>query len=348
MASGYFHRVAQETLTRFWVNNPTGREVELALAAGAVNCTTNPSYCSKLLQNEPDYIRGVIDKIVREVGDNDAAADRVYLEAAARIMRMFRPLYESSGGASGYVTIQDDPRQDDDPDKIVDAALRGQQLGPNFMAKIPVIESGMEAIEVLVARNIPLCATEIFSVTQAIQMCERYRRAAKKSGNHPPFFVTHITGILDQYLGGIVKNEHIDIAPEVLAQAGCAMARKEYQILKQRGYTGTLLGGGARGLQHFTEFVGGDIHVTINWSTAEELIDLDGPVVPRIDTPTPQEVIEELSHKLPNFRRAFYENAIRAEEFDDFGPLVFFKTMFLNGYSRLLDEVAERRARPAD
>jgi transaldolase len=347
MATGYFHRVALETPTRFWINNPSARDVELALAAGAVNCTTNPSYCSKLLQKEPEYIRGVIDRVVREVDDNDAAAERVYLEATSRIMRMFLPLYESSGGASGYVTVQDDPRQDDDPDKIVDAALRGQRLGPNFMAKIPVIESGMEAIETLVAHNVPLCATEIFSVTQAIEMCERYQRAAKKSGNHPPFFVTHITGIFDQYLGGLVQSEDIDIEPEVLSQAGCAIGRKEYHILEQRGYEGTLLGGGARGLQHFTEFVGGDLHITINWSTAEELIGLDGPVVPRIDVPTSQEVIDELSQKLPNFRRAFYEGAINAEEFADFGPLVLFRTMFLNGYSRLTDEVAERRARPA-
>jgi hypothetical protein len=32
------------------------------------------------------------------------------------------------------------------------------------------------------------------------------------------------------------------------------------------------------------------------------------------------------------------------KEFANFGPLMFFKTMFLNGYARLLDEVAERRA----
>jgi transaldolase len=334
-----------QTPTRFWINNPTAEDVERALAAGAVNCTTNPSYCSKLLQTEPDYIRGIIDKVVREVKDNDTAAERVYLEAASRVMRMFLPLYEASGGSQGYVTIQDDPRRDEDPEEIVKAALRGQSLGPNFMAKIPVIESGMEAIEELVGRNVPLCVTEIFCVTQAIDVCERYKRAAEKSGNHPPFFVTHITGIFDQYLSGLVKNERIDVSPEVLEQAGCTIARKQYRILKERAYEGIMLGGGARGLQHFTEFVGGDVHITINWSTAQELIERDGPVVSRIDTPASQGVIDELSEKLPNYRRAYDEDAISAQEYADFGPLVFFKTMFLNGYCRLVDEIAERRAR---
>ncbi|HSB72898.1 MAG TPA: hypothetical protein VLT62_26530 [Candidatus Methylomirabilis sp.] len=49
--------------------------------------------------------------------------------------------------------------------------------------------------------------------------------------------------------------------------------------------------------------------------------------------------------KVPNFRRACDEDGLSVEEFADYGPLVSFKTMFLNGYARLLDEVAERRSR---
>jgi len=343
--SGYFHRVHAETPTRLWINNPTAQDTERALLAGAINCTTNPSYCSKLLQSEPAYLRAVIDGVVKDVKDNDEAAERVYHEASARIMRLFWPRYERSGGAQGFVTIQDDPRCDDDAQHIVEVAERCRRLGENSMAKIPVIASGAEAIEEVVARNIPICATEIFAVAQAVHVCEVYRRAAAKSGQHPPFYVTHITGIFDQYLAETVKAERIAIAPEILAQAGCLIARKEYCLLKERGYEGTLLGGGARGTHHFTEFVGGDFHITINWSTAEELIAKDGPVVSRIDLPTPREVAEELRAKVPGFRRAYDENGLAVKEFADFGPLMFFKTMFLNGYARLLDEVAERRAR---
>jgi transaldolase len=348
MTEGYFHRVCQQTATRLWINNPSGEDVRRSLEAGAINCTTNPSYCSKLLQSEPEYIRGVVDRVVREEDSDDRAAERVYLECAARVMRMFRPLYDASDGKEGYVTIQDDPRRDEDPDNIVNAALRARKLGPNFMAKIPVMASGMVAIEELVARNVPCCATEIFAVSQAVEMCKRYARAANKSGHRPPFYVTHITGIFDQYWGGLVKSEGIDIAPEILRQAASIICRREYQVLKIRGYPGTMLGGGARNLQHFTEFVGGDMHITINWRDVEELLRLDGPVVKRMDTPTPQEVVDELCAKLPNFRRAYFEDAMNPEEFASFGPLMLFKTMFLNGYARLLDEVAERRARLSD
>jgi len=321
--------------------------MEKALAAGAVNCTTNPSYCSKLLQSEPAYIKAVIRDTVRAHPNlsTDALAIEVIKTVSKRILDRFYPLYQSSKGKEGYVTIQDDPRKDYNAEHTVKIHLEFAKLGKNFMAKIPVIAGGCEAIEELVARNIPVCATEIFSIAQALEICERYQRASKKSGNHPSFYVTHITGIFDQYFAEVVKNEKIPIDPTVLSQAGTIIARKEYQILKERKLPGTLLGGGARNLSHFTEFVGGDFHITINWSTAEELIHKDPPVENRIDRPTPKEVVEELSAKLPGFRRAYEEDGMKLEEFADFGPVMLFKTMFLNGYIRLLDEIAETRLR---
>jgi transaldolase len=345
MALQYFHRVHAETPTRMWINNPTADDARRSIAAGAVSCTTNPSYCSKLLQAEPEYLRGLIDRTVKDIKDNDVAAERVYHLASARILEMFRPLHEQSGGIMGFVTIQDDPRCDDDVEHIVDMTLRCTKLGPNFMTKIPVIESGIAAIEEAVARDIPVCATEVFCVSQAVAVAEAYERVARRSGKTPPFYLTHITGIFDQYMAEVVKAEKIDIAPEILSQAGCIIARKEYRIVKERGYRAVLLGGGARGTQHFTEFVGALMHITINWSTADELIAANPPVASRIDAPTPTEVVEELRAKVPGFRRAFDDDGLRVQEFAHFGPLMFFRTMFLNGYARLLDEVAERRAR---
>lgn len=343
MAKRYFHRVAGETPTSVWVNNPRDSELKKAIEAGAVSCTTNPSYCSTVMRLEPDYLRGVIDRVIDELDDNDMAALHVYQIATERVLRAFLPIYEESEGEHGYVTMQGDPRLDSDPDAIVEESLKCRKLGPNFMAKIPVTEAGIQAMERLVEKDVPICATEIFSISQMVEMCEVFQRVANKSGNHPPFYVTHITGIFDQYWQDVVKNEPIDISRDALAQAGCIIARKEYRILKERGYPGIFLGGGARGLHHFTEMVGGDLAVTLNWSTMEELIEADNPVVSRIDAEAPQSVVDELCEKLPNFRRAYDEGALPADEFQDFGPVVFFRTMFLNGYTRLLDEIADRR-----
>ena len=344
MLSGYFHRVREETPTRFWINNPSEADMDRAIAAGAIDCTTNPAYCSKLLKSDPDYIRGAIDDVIKKTDDDEVAAVWVYQEAAVRVMARFLPLYEQSSGSYGYVTMQDDPRKDEDTDAIIQAALGNRSLGKNFMAKIPVIEAGLEALEACVEEDIPICATEVFSIDQTIHMCDLYQRAANKTGKHPPFYITHITGIFDDYMGRVAKRDGIEIDPAVLAQAGCAVARKEYGLLKERGYPATMLGGGARGTHHFTEMVGGDVHITINWSTAEEIIEANGPVVSRIGIETPQPIIDELADKFIDFRKAFYENSLSVGEFADYGPVQLFRNSFLQGYYLLLAEICARRA----
>lgn len=345
MDLGYFHRVAKETPTRFWINNPTGEEINKALVAGAINMTSNPSYASRLLQKEPEYIKEVMDSVVKETKDDEKSADLVNQKIVARALERFLPLYKQSRGVQGYVTIQGDPRHDDNPNIIIDEALRYRRLGENLMVKIPVTLAGAEAMEYLIARDVPVCATEVFSVTQVVYICELYKKVTMKKGKNPKFFVTHITGIFDEYLNDYVQRHGIEIIPDVLAEAGCAVARKEYRIIKERGYETTMLGGGARGPQHFTEMVGGDVHITINWDTAELLISSNKPVISRIDAQTSESVLEELSKKLPDFYRAFDEDALSLEEFKDFGPVVYFRNMFLKGYNYLLKEIAEQHVK---
>ncbi len=83
---------------------------------------------------------------------------------------------------------------------------------------------------------------------------------------------------------------------DILWQAGLAVARKVYNILIERGYQATFIGGGARGLHHFTEMVGGKVVVTINWEgTADRLIEQDPPVVYRLFNPVPEKVIDRIN-----------------------------------------------------
>lgn len=343
MTQGYFPQVHQQTPTRFWINNPSGTELEQAIAAGAVSCTTNPAYCSKLAKSDREYLHSIIDSVIRETRDDDEAADRVYQLTSQRLMERFRPLYNQSQGQCGFVTIQSDPRRDLEAESLVRPMQNYRKLGPNFMTKIPVTTAGITAIEAAVKNNIPVCATEVFAISQAICVCERYEAAARRTGNRPPFYVTHISGIFDEYLEKVAKREGIQVSPEALRQAGCAIARKQYRLLKQRGYRTTLLGGGARGTHHFSEMVGGDVHLTINWSTADELIKANMPVVSRIDAKTPVAVIDELSEKFPAFRQAWSEDGLKEKEFEDYGPVQLFRNAFINGYYQLLAEVVSRR-----
>ena len=332
--------------TRLWINNPTPSDADRAIEAGAISCTTNPTYAMKQLQR--DETRGEAESIVADVAarvkDVDDAADQVTQRLVKRILDRFLPVYERKPGAQGFVSIQGNPFQDDDADHIVAEALRYRSLGPNFIAKIPVIEAGVEAIERLIPEDVPIIATEVMGLSQTIAVCELYRRVSGECGKLPPFYVTHITGIFDEHLQNVVREQGIEIGPDILWQAGCAVARRQYQLFKDRGYPGTMLGGGARGLHHFTEMVGSEMHITINWvGTADRLIQENPPVVWRMFNPTPQYVIDELTEKLPDFRRAYSEDGLGVEEYKDFGPVQLFRDSFIKGWSYLREAIEERK-----
>jgi transaldolase len=342
----YFYRVASQSKTRMWVNNPTPGQAEKAIEAGAINCTTNPTYVMKMLQAEPDNpeLIGIIDEIIKQEANDQKAASLVQREFVKRLLDVFLPLYEAKPGQEGFVSIQGDPYAEEDPHNIINEALDDMELGKNVIAKIPVTEPGLKAIEFLIGENVPIIATEIMGISQVISTCETYIRVSEKTGKTPPLFVTHITGIFDEYLAKVVEREGIEISKDVLWQAGTIIARKQYRLMKERQYPGIMLGGGARGLHHFTEMVGGDMHVTINWKgTADLLIEQDPPVVWRMYTPEPEYAVKELLDKVPDFRRAYYEDGLSVEEYMDFGPVEHFRDSFIQGWDYLLQVIQERR-----
>ena len=342
----YFQRVREETPTRLWINNPTLAQAEQALQAGAVGCTTNPSYVSKLFSSPEDYrvVLRAADLLVPYEKDDSVVAAKVQSMMVSRLSDLFLPLYEASGGTAGFVTIQGDPYRETDARSIIDEGIENRRIGPNIMVKIPVTQPGIEAIRHFVDRDEPTMATEVMGLSQAIAICEAYREASRASGRSPAFYVTHITGILDDHFKRVIARNHLEISPEAVRLAGLSIAKREYALLRERGYPGIMIGGGARKLEDFTELVGGELAVTINWTgTADVLIAKDAPVVSRIDAPVDARIVAELKEKLPDYSRACEPDGMEPSEFYDFGGVELFRTSFMDGWKQLLALVAERR-----
>jgi len=344
MSNDYFKRVHAMTPTRGWVNNPTGKEALMAIEAGMTNCTTNPTYPMKQIQREPEVMNPIIDRICREEQDDCRAAALIQRECVTKLMSRFIEVFDPETRMDGLVSLQGDPILEDDPQVIIQEALECVALGPNYLAKIPTTKAGLEAMKVLIPKDIPIIATEVMSISQMIAACELYKEVSESSGKTPPFFVTHIAGIFDDYMKKVVEEQNIDIVPDIVFQAGTAVGRKLYGIFKERNYPGVILSGGARGLHHFTEFVGGDMHVTINWkNSADALIEKNDPVIERINNPIPGYVIDELIAKIPDFSLAWEENGLKVEEFESYGAVLLFRKAFTDGWEFLLSEIKKRR-----
>jgi transaldolase len=346
MKQPYFLRLVTQTPTEFWINNPTREHADLAIANGASGCTNNPSYTQKMVDHPTegaDALR-ILDEVIHESDNDDEVAAIFQRRLVGPIAEKFMPLYAQSSGAKGYLSIQGDPIHEDDPEVVIRDALENRKVSPNLCCKIPTTKSGLAAMDYLVGQDVPMNATEIFGISQSIALCETYMKASRRTGKHPKLYISHITGIYDDHFRNVVEKEHVDISPDVLWQAGLAVFRKLYTLKEERGYPGTFIAGGARGLQHVTEVVGGKVCCTINWEgTADALLKQDPPVVYRLFNPVPQKVIDQLMEKLPDFRRGYLEDGLDIEEFEEFGPVRLFRSSFIKSWRRVLELTKARR-----
>lgn len=347
MNNGYFQRVTRMTPSRFWINNPSRREADLAIEAGATGCTCNPSYTQKMIDHpeEGPYARQILDQVIREVGDDVAAVAEFQRRMVGPICEKFMPMFTASGHEHGYVSIQGDPIREHDPNVIISEAHDNLKVAPNVCCKIPTTGSGLKAMEVLIPENTAINATEIFAIRQGLDLGELYERLVPKGQKGPKLYYSHIAGIYDDHLKAYAQEHQVEIASDLLVQAGLAVSRKLYNIVKANGYRMAFIGGGARGLHHFTELVGGDVNLTINWvGTADALLAQNPPVISRIFNPVAPEVIAELCAKLPDFKRGYENEGIHVDEYDEFGPVELFRGSFVKSWQRVLDVIRARRA----
>lgn len=346
MKESYFIRVIRQSPTEFWINNPTRLQADQAISNGATGCTNNPSYTQKMVvhPSESAYALQILDETLREHDNNDEAIAEFQRRLVKPIAVKFLPIFARTNGSQGYVSIQGDPIHEDNPDVVIREALENRKMAPNICCKIPTTHSGLAAMEYLVGKDVPLNATEIFGIAQAVTMIETYQRAVKKTGKSPMLYISHIAGIYDDHLNKVVQEQNIDISPDVLVQAGMSIARKLYTIMEERKYPGVFIAGGARKLHHFTEMVGGKICCTINWEgTADQLLEQDPPVVYRLFNPVEKYVIDELMEKLVDFKRGYLEDGLEVEEFEEFGPVKLFRGMFCSSWEQVLGIIQKRR-----
>ncbi len=345
----YFQRLQHEASTFSYINSANQEELEAALAWGAAGNTMNPTHPPKALKADPRLWEPAIDQILRDAPQksNEDVADLVTRRMAQRSAELFKPLYGETGGSLGYCAIQSNPYRNHDFLELVTQAKLYASMAPNVAPKIPSTEVGIRAVEVLTAIGIPTISTMGFSVAQNVAMAEAYERglaAFAGKGPQPVGYVVIIPGILDEYLTSqvqLLNAFHVDVA--MLHHAGNAVAQHSYRVFRERGYRARLMAGGIRGLHHFTDIIGEDVHITHNIDTWAKLRDQNPPITPRILEELPQKLLADLAKELPDFRRAYELEGLEAAGFADFGPCVRFNNFCRQGFAQFTQAIQARR-----
>jgi transaldolase len=345
VAATYFARLWRETPTRVWVNNPTEEEIGLALAQGAVGSTTNPAYAGSLLRRAPGEVVPVVDGVLaaHPDADDDEIVCLIQRHLAGRIANRFRPLFDTSAGTLGLVSIQGSPEADTDGERIWAEAQANRAVAVNATPKIPATLPGFLAMERVVEAGWPIIVTEVFSLDQVVAACELYLRVTARTGVRSPFFMSPITGILGDHLKKLAEVQGLDVPQRVMELAGVGLGRRCAGLVAERGYPVTLLFGGARIPEDLIGLAGARHHATINWSTFAEILALDPPIERSIDAPFDPDVERALLELFPDVWKGWQVGRLRPEEFEDFGPVQHFRDNFVVGWSSLRALVKKER-----
>ncbi|HYE69580.1 MAG TPA: transaldolase family protein, partial [Anaerovoracaceae bacterium] len=118
-----------------------------------------------------------------------------------------------------------------------------------------------------------------------------------------------------------------------LNYAGIACAKKAYKAYKEKGYKTKILAAAYRSHLHWSEFIGGDMIMTIPYQYQWKFNGSDVEVKSRIDDEIKPYYLDEL-RKLPDFLKAYDE--MKVEEFDAYGAVNVTLEQFAAGYDDLV------------
>ena len=343
------HKTVTTTPTDFWNDSCSVEELTYAIEHGAVGATTNPVIVYNVLKNEIHLWRDRLKEIFRE---NSAWSEievtwKIFEEVAVNGANLLKPVFDEQNGKKGRLSIQTDPRMYRSVEAITDQAVYFDQLAPNMQVKIPVTDAGVKAIESATYQGVNINATVCFTVPQAIAVADAVERGLERrqadgkdiSGMTP--VCTIMVGRLDDWIQTLAKKDGIISNPSYLHWAGVAAFKKAYGLFQQRGYRARLLAAAYRHHLHWSEFIGGDVILTIPYQWQKQFNGSDIEVKERMNDPVDPEIIDDLYRHFPDFRRAYDEDGMAVEEFEGYGATVRTLRSFIEGYYELVSLVRE-------
>jgi transaldolase / glucose-6-phosphate isomerase len=155
----------------------TSGELERLIAEdGLRGMTSNPAIFEKAITGSTDYDDQLAE--LRAEGGGDAAAlfERLALRDIASAADIFRPLYDQTDCADGFVSIEVSPTLAHDTEGTIAEAERLWHAldRPNVMVKVPATPEGLPAIRELTARGVNVNITLLFAVPVYEQVAEAY------------------------------------------------------------------------------------------------------------------------------------------------------------------------------
>lgn len=189
-------------------------ELNELVAQGLRGVTSNPSIFQKAITASTDY-DAAVERLVEEGSSVNDIYETLAIQDIRRACDILQPVYQSSDGLDGYVSLEVNPKLAYDTEGTVMEARRLSSMvdRANVMIKVPATPQGIPAIETLIGEGINVNVTLIFSLQQYEDSAMAYIHGLEKlAGAHvdlsrvasvASFFVSRVDGKADPLLDEI-------------------------------------------------------------------------------------------------------------------------------------------------
>ncbi len=208
--------------------------------------TTNPTIFEKAVSGSADYDDD-IRRLAQEGTDTQELYHHLILDDVVEACKALYPLYELSGGADGFVSVEVSPERARDGAATVREAIElasEARSQPNLMIKVPGTTEGLGAVRELIAAGFNVNVTLIFSPVQYGAVAEAFmsgledRAAAGKPidsiSSVASFFISRIDAAVDKLIDSLLIEDpggpdSVRLL-ELRGRLGVATGREAYRV----------------------------------------------------------------------------------------------------------------------
>jgi transaldolase len=193
--------------------------------------TSNPSIFDLAIKDS-DFYDDAIRQKTKDGKSREALFFELALEDLTRAADLFRPIYDTTAGVDGWVSLEVSPLLAYDAASTVKAAvgLRAQGQRHNIFIKIPGTNAGLSAIEETIFEGVPVNVTLLFSSAQYIAAAEAYLRGIERriaAGLHP-----HVRSVASMFISRWDKAVIGKVPKELQNRLGIAIAKRTYKAYR--------------------------------------------------------------------------------------------------------------------
>jgi len=319
--SNYLQWLSAKTRTAWWHDSGDPKELQQALANGAVGVTTNPVLSAQALDSNRELWREEICKALDSTHEPGARAEALMRIVVTHAARQVEPIHRRTSGKNGYACAQVDPSLAGNREAMHEQAGRFNAWAPNIAIKLPATLAGLDVMEKCCAEGMTVTLTVSFCVPQALAIGRRYQeilRAGKPGASIGRCFSVIMIGRLDDYLREVFADNREVVAEKDLRMAGLAVVKRALALYRENRFEATLLVAALRGNYHMSALAGGDLVMSIHPRYQKSLLEEAVERAEKIDEAIPPDIVERLC-RIPEFRRVYDPAGIPEKDMISFG-----------------------------